>query len=284
MSLLEVRDLQLQFGGVVVLNHVSLALGDRQIFAVIGPNGAGKTALLNCISGIYRPRSGSVALEGEDLTGLRPYQVARRGIGRSFQHLELFGHLTVVENLLVARHSRMRSGTLRCAVFWGPARAEEIEARRDVEEIVDFFELWPYRDKPAASLPFGVQKLVGVARAMAANPRLLVLDEPGSGLTRDEKEDLARFLLRLRYDRGIPILWVEHDMQLVMDLAERIHVLDHGATIAEGAPDEVRRDPEVVRAYLGDRVEATESAATPAAGRGERDGDGVQNANHQHVR
>lgn len=268
MSLLEVHDLQLQFGGVVVLDDVSLDVGEHEILAVIGPNGAGKTALLNCISGIYRPQRGSVSLAGEETVGMRAYKVARRGIGRSFQHLELFSHLTVAENLLVARHARMRAGTLRCAAFWGPSRREEIAHRRAIEEIVDFFELWSYRHKLASSLPFGVQKLVGVARAMAGEPKLLLLDEPGSGLTRDEKEDLARFLLRLRYDWDVPILWIEHDIKMVMDLAERIQVLDHGSTIARGTPDEVRRDPAVIRAYLGDRaqVESVENgvaAATP---------------------
>ena len=268
MSLLEVRGVHLRFGGVVVLDDVSLTVGEREILAVIGPNGAGKTALLNCIGNIYRPQRGEALLAGESLRGKRPYQVARAGIGRSFQHLELFGHLTVTENLLVARHSRMRAGTLRCAAFWGPARAEEIEGHRAVEEIVDFFELWPYREQQTASLPFGVQKLVGVARAMATEPKLLVLDEPGSGLTRDEKEDLARFLLRLRYDLGIPILWVEHDIRLVMDLADRVQVLDYGATIAEGTPDEVRRHPEVVRAYLGEPADDDASPQLTGAAAG----------------
>ncbi len=250
VSLLDVRDLRLQFGGVVVLDDVSLEVGEHEILAVIGPNGAGKTALLNCISGIYRPQQGSVSLGGEPLMGRRPFQVARAGIGRSFQHLELFSHLTVIENLLVARHAHMRSGTLRCAAFWGPSRREEIANRARVEEVVDFFELWPYRHRLASSLPFGVQKVVGVARAMATDPKLLLLDEPGSGLTRDEKEDLARFLLRLRHDWDIPMLWIEHDIKMVMDLAERIHVLEQGSTIASGVPDEIRQDPAVIRAYF----------------------------------
>lgn len=252
--ILEARDLSLSFGGIKALDRVTVGVGDKEIVAVIGPNGAGKTTLLNCISGIYRHQGGEVLLDGHSLSRLRPDQVARQGIGRSFQHLELFDRLTVLENLMVSRYCRTRAGTLRCALFWGPAEREEVESRERAEKILDFFELWPYRHKLAGSLPFGVQKLVGVARAMATDPRVLLLDEPGSGLTRDEKEDLARFLLRLRADLYCPILWVEHDIQMVLDLADRIYVLDYGVVIAQGAPDEVVRDPEVIKAYLGERA------------------------------
>jgi branched-chain amino acid transport system ATP-binding protein len=254
MRAIEVEDLYLRFGGIVALDHVTFAMG-REILAVIGPNGAGKSALLNCICGIYRPQSGSVKLAGQEITGMRPHQVANLGIGRSFQHLELFGRLTVAENLLVARHTRMGTGVISGGIFFGSARAEETSHREAVERLLDFFELWPYRHHPAASLPFGVQKVVGVARAMAVEPSVLVLDEPASGLSRDEKEDLARFILRLQADRKIAILWVEHDIAMVSDLADRVLVLDHGDVLAQGDPDDVRTDPAVVSAYLGDSGE-----------------------------
>lgn len=252
--ILEATNISLSFGGIKALNDVTVGVDSHEIVAVIGPNGAGKTALLNCISAIYRPQVGEVLLDGKSLVGARPDKVASEGIGRSFQHLELFDRLTVLENLLVARYCRGKAGTLRCALFWGLAQKEELRARERVEEVLDFFELWAYRHKPAASLPFGVQKLVGVARAMATDPRVLLLDEPGSGLTRDEKESLARFLLRLRADLGIPILWVEHDIEMVLDLADRVYVLDYGVKIAEGTPDEVAREQRVIDAYLGERV------------------------------
>lgn len=247
------QDLTLHFGAVAALQDVTVEVAGGEIVAVIGPNGAGKTALLNCLNGIYKPDAGSIHLGSRLLDGLRPDEIAALGVGRSFQHLELFDRLTVLENLLVARYAKTGSGTLRCALFWGAAYKEELEQRAIVEGVIDFFELWPYRHQPSGSLPFGVQKLVGVARAMATDPEVLLLDEPGSGLTRDEKEDLARFLLRLRDDVGIPILWVEHDIQLVLDLADRIHVLDSGKTIATGKPEAIKNDPDVNEAYLGEK-------------------------------
>lgn len=251
MSLLEVEDLELRFGGITAVNHVTFGM-DREVLAVIGPNGAGKSSLLNCICGVYRPQGGVISLHGQEITGMRPHQVAELGVGRSFQHLELFDRLSVAENLLVARHIRMRAGVVGGAVFFGRSRREEITHRDAVEHLIDFFELWSYRHQRAASLPFGIQKLVGVARAMAVEPSVLLLDEPASGLSRDEKDDLARFILRLRYDLEIPILWVEHDIAMVSDLADRVLVLDHGNVLALGRPAEVRKDPVVISAYLGD--------------------------------
>ena len=248
---LEIRDVHLNFGEIGALRGVDVDVASRGITALIGPNGAGKTALLNAISGIYRPQSGQVLLDGQDLVGLPAHAVAKAGVGRSFQHLELFPRLTVTENLLVARDSLFSGTPLSAMVFYGSARRQEIRHRAAVESIIDFFELWPYRDVPARALPYGVQKLVGFARAMALDPKLLLLDEPGSGLTRDEKEDLARFLLRLRDDRKVPILWIEHDLDMVLDLADRIYALDLGRVIASGDPDAIRNDAAVAASYVG---------------------------------
>ena len=248
---LEIRDVRLHFGEIEALRGVDVDVPSQGIIGLIGPNGAGKTALLNTVSGIYRPQSGQVLLDGEDLVGLAPHSVAKAGVGRSFQHLELFPRLTVTENLLVARDFLFSGNPVSSMVFYGPARRQEMRHREAVESIVDFFELWPYRDVLAKALPYGVQKLVGFARAMASEPRLLLLDEPGSGLTRDEKEDLARFLLRLRDDRKIPILWIEHDLDMVLDLADRIYALDLGRVIASGDPGEIRDNAAVAASYVG---------------------------------
>ncbi|MCY4551540.1 MAG: ABC transporter ATP-binding protein [Defluviicoccus sp.] len=248
---LEIRDVRLNFGEIEALRGVDCGVPSHGITALIGPNGAGKTALLNTVSGIYRPQSGEVLLDGEDLVGLPPHAVAKAGVGRSFQHLELFPRLTVTENLLVARDFLFSGDPVSSMVFYGPARRQEMRHREAVESIVDFFELWPYRDVLAKTLPYGVQKIVGFARAMASEPKLLLLDEPGSGLTRDEKEDLARFLLRLRDDRKIPILWIEHDLDMVLDLADRIYALDLGRVIASGDPGEIRDNAAVAASYVG---------------------------------
>ena len=248
---LEIRGVHLDFGEIRALRGVDAEIPSRGITALIGPNGAGKTALLNIVSGIYRPQSGQVLLDGEELVGLPPHAVAKAGVGRSFQHLELFPRLTVTENLLVARDSLFAGNPASAMLFYGSARRQEMHHRAAVESIVDFFELWPYRDVLAKALPYGVQKLVGFARAMALEPKLLLLDEPGSGLTRDEKEDLARFLLRLRDDRKIPILWIEHDLDMVLDLADRIYALDLGRVIASGDSNAIRDNAAVAASYLG---------------------------------
>jgi branched-chain amino acid transport system ATP-binding protein len=249
--ILEVAGLSLRFGGLQVLRDAGLDVLRGKVTALIGPNGAGKTALLNCISGIYRPQAGRILFDGSDLIGSAPAQIAARGIARSFQNLELFPTLTVIENLLVARDRRFRGSVLEVSAFFGRVRRQEVEQREAVERVIDFFELWPVRHMHAGDLPYGQQKIVGFARAMAAEPELLLLDEPGSGLTRDEKEDLARFILRLRDDWGVSILWIEHDVQMVMDLADRVHVLNLGQCIASGRPDEVRQVPAVIEAYVG---------------------------------
>lgn len=250
---LEVRELVLRFGDLVAIGGVSLDVAPGEILALVGPNGAGKTAVLNCINGIYRPSSGTIRFEGQDITSLPLHRAAAMGIGRAFQHVEAFPHMTVLENLLVGRHSKMRCGLFKSGLYVGWAKRQETEHRRRAEQVIDFFELYRYRDHPLAALPYGIQKLVGVARALAMEPKLLLLDEPSTGLVREEKENLARFLLRIKHDLAIAMLWVEHDMQLVADLADRVIVLNYGVEIASGTPAAVRADPEVVRAYLGRR-------------------------------
>jgi branched-chain amino acid transport system ATP-binding protein len=246
-----IRDVTLRFRGIIALDAVSFAARDRELLAIVGPNGAGKTALLNCISGVYRPNSGAIVFDGLELNSIPIHRIAQAGIGRSFQHAELFPHLTVTENLLVGRHLRMRTGIFRAGAYFGRAASEEASERRAVERIIDFFELYRYRDVVAANLSFGVQKLVGVARALALDPKLLLLDEPSTGLMREEKENFARYLLRMRHELGLAILWVEHDMQMVADLADRVVVLNYGEVIAEGSPEAICRDPRVAEAYLG---------------------------------
>ena len=260
-TILDIDGLSLSFGGLHVLKNARLDARDGEVTALIGPNGAGKTAMLNCISGIYRPQSGRITFAGENIMGRAPEQIARLGVARSFQNLELFPSLTVLENLLVARDSRFRGNVMSAALFFGPVRRREIVEREAAERVIDFFELWPVRHVRAHDLPYGQQKIVGFARAMAADPKLLLLDEPGSGLTRDEKEDLARFILRLRFDWKVSILWIEHDLQMVSDLADRVHVLNLGECIASGTPAEVKRVPAVISAYVGDeRIATTEPA------------------------
>ena len=248
---LELRGVSLAFGGLQVLHDVSLEARTGELLALIGPNGAGKTSVLNCICGLYRPAAGQILFDGHAITRARPHAIARAGIARTFQHGELFSGMSVVENLLVARHSRLGTGILGEALFLPGVRAAESAHRRRVEEILDFVDLEPYRHHAVDTLAFGLQKLVGLARALATEPQVLLLDEPSAGLNRDEREDLARYLLRVRDELGIPMIWVEHDMQMVADLADRICVLNYGRRLAEGAPDVVLRDPQVVEAYLG---------------------------------
>jgi branched-chain amino acid transport system ATP-binding protein len=248
---LDIQDVRLRFGGVTALNGVALKANHGELIAIVGPNGAGKTALLNCINGVYRPTSGHIVLDGRDLTTVPVDKIALAGVGRAFQHAELFPHMTVSENLLVGRHLLMRAGIFSGAFYFGRARREEMEQRNRIEHIIDFFELYRYRDLPAGDLPYGAQKLVGVARALALDPKLLLLDEPSTGLMREEKENFARYLLRIRHELHLTVLWVEHDMQLVTDLADRIVVLSYGEVIADGTPDAVRKISKVIEAYLG---------------------------------
>jgi branched-chain amino acid transport system ATP-binding protein len=250
MAEIEIRGLTLRFGGLVALDDISFAVEPGELFALIGPNGAGKTSVLNCISGLYRG-GGSIRFRGQELGGRAPYDIARLGIARTFQHGELFADMTVIENLLTGRHARVRTHPLAELLFLPSVRREEVRQRAAVEKIIEFVELERFRHVPVGALPFGTQKLVGFARALALEPALLLLDEPSAGLNRDEREDLARFILRIKHRLGIAMIWIEHDMQMVADLADRIHVLDYGRTLAEGRPADILKHPDVIRAYLG---------------------------------
>ena len=250
-AVLALEDVSLAFGGLQVLEHVSLATRAGELLALIGPNGAGKTSVLNCASGVYKPTTGRIRFGGADVTREPPHRIAQRGLARTFQHGELFPHMTVVENLLVARHARIATSLFAEGLYLPSVREAEASARRAVEETLEFVELERYRHEPVDGLPFGMQKIVGFARALAMQPRVLLLDEPSAGLNREEREDLARYILRIKHELGIAMVWVEHDMQMVADLADRIHVLDYGRTLAEGAAEAVLADPKVVEAYLG---------------------------------
>jgi branched-chain amino acid transport system ATP-binding protein len=251
MAELRVESISLAFGGLQVLHEVSFAPRPGELFALVGPNGAGKTSVLNCICGLYRPASGAIRLDGRIISGERPHRIARLGVARTFQHGELFAHLTVVENLLVARHGRFRTTLLGEGLFLPGVRAEEARHRGRVEEVLEFVELERYRHTPVGALPFGMQKVVGFARALAMEPEVLLLDEPSAGLNREEREDLARYILRIRHELGKTMIWVEHDMQMVADLADHVYVLNYGMPLAQGAPGAVLRDPRVIEAYLG---------------------------------
>ncbi len=250
-AVLEVDALGVRFGGLHALDAVSLAVGAGQLHALVGPNGAGKTSLLNAVGGFCRASGGSIRLAGEPIHGLSPHRIAARGVARTFQFLELFRHMSVLDNLLLGRHRHMRAGLVSGALFFGRSRHEQARHRLPVEEIFDFLELERHRTEPVATLPLGIQKLVAVGRALAMEPRLLLLDEPSTGMNREEKEHLARFLLRIKHELGLAMLWVEHDMELVADLADVMTVLDFGQKLAEGAPGSVLRDPRVALAYLG---------------------------------
>jgi branched-chain amino acid transport system ATP-binding protein len=262
MAEIEIEGLTLRFGGLVVLDGISFAVEPGELFALIGPNGAGKTSVLNCISGLYRG-VGSIRFRGQELGSRSPHAIARLGIARTFQHGELFADMTVIENLLTGRHARVRTHALAEMLFLPGVRREEVRQRETVEKIIEFVELERFRHVPVGALPFGTQKLVGFARALALEPALLLLDEPSAGLNRDEREDLARFILRIKHRLGIAMIWIEHDMQMVADLADRIHVLDYGRTLAAGRPADVLKHPDVIRAYLG-AAAITEERASAA--------------------
>jgi len=249
--LLEVQNLKLAFGGHLALADVSFELFPEEILGLIGPNGAGKTSVLNSITMFYHPQEGKISFKGKEITGLRPHQIARIGIARTFQHIELFSGLTVLQNIMVGRHVRMKSGPLASSWFFGKARREEIRHREVVEDIIDLLELEAIRDKLVGSLPYGQRKRVDLGRALAMEPELLLLDEPLAGMNVEEKEDMVRFIMDIFELKKISVILVEHDMGVVMDIVNRLVVLDFGCKIAEGEPPEIKNNEKVIRAYLG---------------------------------
>jgi branched-chain amino acid transport system ATP-binding protein len=251
-AILRFEDIHLNFAGVRAIDGVSFAVERHELFAIIGPNGAGKTSIFNVLSGVYRPQRGHVIFDGVNLVGRRPPAIAALGIARTFQNVELFANLTVLDNLMLGRHNHIRYGPLSAIVWLGRARREEVANRAAVEEIVDFLELEQWRRLPVGLLPYGVQKRVELGRALAMQPKLLLLDEPVGGMNLEETEDMARFILDIRDELDIPIVLVEHDMGLVMDLADRVLVVDFGHAVAAGPPSQIQHDPDVIRAYLGE--------------------------------
>jgi branched-chain amino acid transport system ATP-binding protein len=256
-EILKIDDVSLRFGGVRALTNVSLAVRSGELFSIIGPNGAGKTSLVNCISGRYRPTEGRVLYKGGDITRRRPADRAKLGIGRTFQNLALFQHMSVLDNITVGRHHLLRNNFITGSLYWlTGARAEELAHRRRVEEIIDFLDLQPVRKAPAGTLSYGLRKRVELARAMAIEPELILLDEPMAGMNLEEKEDMARYIIDLNEEFGMTVIMIEHDMGVVMDISSRVAVLDFGRKIAEGRPEEVLANSHVKAAYLGEEDEA----------------------------
>jgi branched-chain amino acid transport system ATP-binding protein len=251
-SLLEVEGLHMNFGGIRALSDFSFKVDEGEILSVIGPNGAGKTTLINCISGIYRARKGTILFRGKDVTGRNPNQIAQLGMARTFQNIALFRGMTVLDNMLIGQGYLLHYGLLGAALFLGRALNEEVRGRDKVEEIIEFLDLQHVRKSPVGGLPYGMQKKVELGRALAMEPRLLLIDEPVSGMNLEETEDMARYILDINEELGITIILIEHDMGLVMDISHRITVLNFGLKIAEGAPKEIVKNPEVIKAYLGE--------------------------------
>jgi len=251
-TLIQISEVSKSFGGVQAVTRVSLDVPSGGVISVIGPNGAGKTSLLNMISGFYHPDTGRIVLEGRDITDLAPSAIAALGVARTFQNIALFRGMTVLDNLMLGRHVHMKSGVLSSFLYWRLAQKEEVVHRRRVEDIIDFLKIQDLRKRPTGSLAYGLQKRVELGRALALDPKVLLLDEPMGGMNQEEKEDMARFILDVNEEWGTTIILIEHDMGVVMDISDRVAVLDMGQKIAEGSPDEVRANPLVIKAYLGD--------------------------------
>jgi branched-chain amino acid transport system ATP-binding protein len=265
--LLELSSISLRFAGVRALTDVGFHVDEGELFSIIGPNGAGKTSIVNSISGRYRPQQGRIVYDGRDITRSRPRDRARLGIGRTFQNLALFHHMTVLDNILVGRHHLLKTGFLRGSIYWlTGARKEELAQRARVEEIIDFLDLQSVRKAQAGTLSYGLRKRVELARAMAIEPKLILLDEPMAGMNLEEKEDMARYIVDLNAEFGMTVIMIEHDMGVVMDISHRVMVLDFGKKIAEGSPEAVLADPHVKRAYLGEEDEKLTSPDDIPAG------------------
>jgi branched-chain amino acid transport system ATP-binding protein len=249
--ILEVRNISLRFGGVKALTDISFDVREHEVRAIIGPNGAGKSSMLNCINGVYTPQEGSITFRGKTFSHMNSRQVAEMGVARTFQSLALFKGMSVLDNIMTGRNLRMKSNIFQQALRWGPAEREEIAHRESVERIIDFLEIQAYRKTPVGRLPYGLQKRVDLGRALAMEPQVLLLDEPMAGMNVEEKQDMSRFILDVNDEYGTTIVLIEHDMGVVMDISDRVVVLDYGRKIGDGTPDEVRSNPDVISAYLG---------------------------------
>jgi branched-chain amino acid transport system ATP-binding protein len=249
--ILEVKNISLRFGGVKALTDITFDVREHEIRAIIGPNGAGKSSMLNCINGVYQPQEGAISLRGKTFRHMNSRQVAEMGVARTFQNLALFKGMSVLDNIMTGRNLKMRTNLFQQAIRWGAAEREETEQRVVVERIIDFLEIQPFRKIPVGRLPYGLQKRVDLGRALAMEPQVLLLDEPMAGMNVEEKQDMSRFILDVNDEFGTTIVLIEHDMSVVMDLSDRVVVLDYGKKIGDGKPDEVRSDPDVIAAYLG---------------------------------